>query len=135
MNPNLHGDRREFTREGQSILEVESRLCPDQARRRLGGDQEHAVGTGRAENRKVITFSARLPGQTPRTGALEEGQSQIEAENVSAGQQAQKKATLGDISKCPDCYGTGMWYPEGFDKGVARCRHEKLTAGGPRRAD
>jgi hypothetical protein len=35
-----------------------------------------------------------------------------------------------DASKCPDCFGTGMWYPEGFDKGVARCRHEKLTGEG-----
>ena len=31
-----------------------------------------------------------------------------------------------DASKCPDCFGTGMWYPEGFEKGVARCEHEKL---------
>ena len=36
-----------------------------------------------------------------------------------------------DASQCPDCFGTGMWYPEGFDKGVARCRHEKLTAEEP----
>ena len=35
-----------------------------------------------------------------------------------------------DASKCPDCFGAGMWYPEGFDKGVARCRHEKLTGEG-----
>lgn len=34
-----------------------------------------------------------------------------------------------DASQCPDCFGTGMWYPEGYDKGVARCRHEKLAAG------
>lgn len=33
-----------------------------------------------------------------------------------------------DASQCPDCFGTGMHYPEGYDKGVARCRHEKLTA-------
>jgi hypothetical protein len=33
-----------------------------------------------------------------------------------------------DASKCPDCFGTGMWYPEGFEKGVARCRHDKLRA-------
>ena len=32
-----------------------------------------------------------------------------------------------DAAKCPDCFGTGMFYPEGFEKGVARCRHEKLT--------
>jgi hypothetical protein len=32
-----------------------------------------------------------------------------------------------DAAKCPDCFGTGMWYPEGYEKGVARCQHEKLT--------
>jgi hypothetical protein len=32
-----------------------------------------------------------------------------------------------DASKCPDCFGTGMYYPEGFDKGVARCPHSKLA--------
>jgi hypothetical protein len=31
-----------------------------------------------------------------------------------------------DASQCPDCHGTGMWYPEGFGKGVAKCRHERL---------
>ena len=31
-----------------------------------------------------------------------------------------------DTSKCPDCFGTGMWYPEGFEKGVARCEHKAL---------
>jgi hypothetical protein len=31
-----------------------------------------------------------------------------------------------DASKCPDCFGTGMWYPEGFEKGVARCEHKAL---------
>jgi hypothetical protein len=35
-------------------------------------------------------------------------------------------ALKGDASKCPDCFGTGMWYPEGFDKGVARCEHKAL---------
>lgn len=43
-------------------------------------------------------------------------------ENSKKGAHARK-----DYSKCPDCHGTGMYYPEGFDKGVARCRHEKLT--------
>jgi hypothetical protein len=33
-----------------------------------------------------------------------------------------------DASQCPNCFGTGMWYPEGYDKGVARCQHEKLTS-------
>jgi hypothetical protein len=28
---------------------------------------------------------------------------------------------------CPDCAGTNFWYPEGPDKGVAKCKHTKLT--------
>lgn len=31
-----------------------------------------------------------------------------------------------DISKCPDCGGSGMYYPEGYEKGVAKCRHSRL---------
>ncbi len=26
---------------------------------------------------------------------------------------------------CPDCKGTGWWYPNGPEKGVAKCKHEK----------
>jgi hypothetical protein len=35
-----------------------------------------------------------------------------------------------DISGCPDCFGTGMWYPEGPGRGVAKCRHERLSEQG-----
>jgi hypothetical protein len=31
-----------------------------------------------------------------------------------------------DASRCPDCMGTGFWYPEGTAKGVARCEHRRL---------
>lgn len=51
---------------------------------------------------------------------------QIEAE--AAEQRTAAPAGKIDASKCPDCFGTGMYYPEGFDKGVARCSHAKLTA-------
>jgi hypothetical protein len=32
-----------------------------------------------------------------------------------------------DGSKCPDCGGSGWWYPDGEAKGVAKCRHKKLA--------
>jgi hypothetical protein len=37
-------------------------------------------------------------------------------------------SALSDEEKrtCPDCAGTNFWYPEGPDKGVAKCRHAKL---------
>ena len=49
---------------------------------------------------------------------------QIEAE--AAEQKASAPSGKVDASQCPDCFGTGMYYPEGFDKGVARCPHSKL---------
>ncbi len=50
---------------------------------------------------------------------------QIEAE---AGEKREEQPAKGDPTQCPDCFGTGMYYPEGFEKGVARCRHEKLSS-------
>ena len=50
---------------------------------------------------------------------------QVEAE---ATERREEQTPQVDASKCPDCFGTGMYYPEGFDKGVARCKHDKLTA-------
>ncbi len=33
-----------------------------------------------------------------------------------------------DITQCPDCNGTGYWYPQGQENGVARCKHEQLLS-------
>jgi len=27
---------------------------------------------------------------------------------------------------CPDCNGSGWWYPKGSEKGVAKCKHTNL---------
>lgn len=35
--------------------------------------------------------------------------------------------TQVDTSQCPDCKGSGFYYPNGPTGGVAKCRHEKLT--------
>ncbi|MEA2174810.1 MAG: Bacteriophage replication protein, partial [Blastocatellia bacterium] len=34
-----------------------------------------------------------------------------------------------DYKDCPDCQGSGFWYPEGVEKGVAKCKHTRLTEG------
>lgn len=39
-----------------------------------------------------------------------------------------QNAPQADFSDCPDCTGTGFWYPEGTEKGVRRCSHEKLKS-------
>ncbi len=35
-----------------------------------------------------------------------------------------------DASQCPDCKGTGFYYPKGAKGGVARCKHEQLGKDG-----
>jgi hypothetical protein len=34
--------------------------------------------------------------------------------------------TQVDTSQCPDCQGSGFYYPNGPASGVAKCKHEKL---------
>jgi hypothetical protein len=31
-----------------------------------------------------------------------------------------------DYKNCPDCQGSGFFYPNGFEDGVAKCKHDKL---------
>jgi len=53
----------------------------------------------------------------------------IEIATTAAGETGQAThARLNDEERraCPDCAGTGFWYPEGLDKGVAKCSHLKL---------
>jgi hypothetical protein len=35
--------------------------------------------------------------------------------------------TATDASLCPDCHGTGFYYPNGATGGVVKCKHSKLT--------
>jgi hypothetical protein len=56
----------------------------------------------------------------------EKAQLEREAGSASSSSMNQSQPKL-DASKCPDCFGTGMYYPEGYEKGVAKCRHEKLN--------
>jgi hypothetical protein len=35
-----------------------------------------------------------------------------------------------DTSGCPDCHGSGWWYPQGTAKGAARCGHARLNGDG-----
>jgi hypothetical protein len=52
---------------------------------------------------------------------------QARAEGRELPDEIATQASSVDASKCPDCGGSGWWYPDGEAKGVAKCRHEKLT--------
>jgi len=38
-------------------------------------------------------------------------------------------APPSDFSLCPDCQGSGFYYPNGINSGVAKCKHENLQRG------
>jgi hypothetical protein len=38
-----------------------------------------------------------------------------------------------DTSQCPDCHGSGFYYPKGVEGGVARCKHEQLRKEGKKK--
>jgi hypothetical protein len=52
------------------------------------------------------------------------------AAEMTSGQPEQGEASPAlkteEKQKCPDCAGVGFWYPEGPEKGVAKCKHAKL---------
>ena len=37
-----------------------------------------------------------------------------------------REPRASDAGKCPDCQGSGFYYPEGAGHGVVKCRHERL---------
>jgi hypothetical protein len=51
-------------------------------------------------------------------------------EIAAVGREPENVSGLSDEERklCPDCAGTNFWYPEGTDKGVARCAHKRLRA-------
>lgn len=82
---------------------------------------------GRKEQGSEYWVSA--PG-SPFPDSPPSGSPGAEPNKVKALKENSKKGSAShqkrDYSDCPDCRGVGMWYPEGFDKGVAKCLHLKL---------
>jgi hypothetical protein len=85
-----------------------------------------AIG-GRKEQGSEYWVSA--PG-SPIPDSSQSGSPGAEPNKVKALKENSKKGSAShqkrDYSDCPDCRGVGMWYPDGFEKGVAKCLHVKL---------
>jgi hypothetical protein len=54
---------------------------------------------------------------------------QAEREGRELPDQPIKQSVSVNASDCPDCRGSGWWYPEGQEKGVAKCSHVRLATG------
>jgi len=61
---------------------------------------------------------------------IEEGQSALVKDSPAISKE--------QLNRCPDCGGSGFYYPEGFEGGVAKCRHQNLkepVSGQPKASD
>jgi hypothetical protein len=76
-----------------------------------------------AAGRTTVSSAPAFLAEHLRRRLWKKDKRQIEAE---AAQPKTADAPKVDASQCPDCFGTGMWYPEGFEKGVARCEHKAI---------
>jgi hypothetical protein len=54
---------------------------------------------------------------------------QMSSEGKSASTDETPAISTELVKDCPDCGGTGFYYPQGFEGGVAKCKHERLTEG------
>jgi hypothetical protein len=77
------------------------------------------------------------PAPSPRTGAVSRtapvsgtapvretpNKEKLLKENIK------REMAPPDYKNCPDCQGSGFWYPAGVEKGVAKCKHERLGEG------
>jgi hypothetical protein len=76
-----------------------------------------------AASRTTVSSAPAFLAEHLRRRLFKKDKRQIEKE--SAEPQSDPSAAV-DKKKCPDCGGSGYFYPEGYDKGVARCDHKKL---------
>jgi hypothetical protein len=61
-----------------------------------------------------------------RLWKIDKKQARVEGRELPDETSSTQQSIL-DASSCPDCGGSGWWYPEGESKGVAKCKHEKLA--------
>lgn len=102
--PNKVNTQKENT---QTPVSVGSKFSPEECRRYA----QHLQATGQG-----INNPGGYATTIHRTG---EADALIEA-------YLSPDEPVGDFSACPDCAGVGWVRPEGTDKGVKRCRHERL---------
>ncbi|HEY9405782.1 MAG TPA: hypothetical protein VIQ24_24240 [Pyrinomonadaceae bacterium] len=69
----------------------------------------------------VVSSPVAFAAEHLRRRLFKKGKAEMEAETKAA----PVSAASVDAQKCPDCHGTGWWYPNGVEKGVAKCKHEK----------
>lgn len=88
------------------------------------------VQGGKSRQERGSVYRVNLPAaNTKERGAIAQGSIAGASTNKykDINERIKRGATARDYSNCPDCEGRGYWWPEGFEKGVAKCKHKRLA--------
>lgn len=82
-----------------------------------------------AAARTTVSSAPSFLAEHLRRRLWKKDKGQLQAEAASASTAAPKLTFSAEqIARCPDCGGSGFFYPQGYEGGVAKCKHEKLEA-------
>jgi hypothetical protein len=82
---------------------------------------------GKSRQGRGSVYRVRLPAAATKAGSAIAGRSIAAGSDIKDKDINERlKSGARDISNCPDCGGKGYWWPEGFEKGVAKCKHLRL---------
>jgi hypothetical protein len=89
----------------------------------LAFKEREAFGKGVAQGIvfRVVTSDSPSSYASPSTGDTHKRKAL--KENIKG------ESAAPDYKNCPDCQGSGFWYPEGNEKGVAKCKHARMSKG------
>ena len=85
---------------------------------------ELRIAAGRTTISSVPAFMAEHLRR--RLWKMDKRQAQVEGRELPD-QIAVGSSSVPSGQICPDCSNSGWWYPDGPDKGVAKCKHTKLS--------
>jgi hypothetical protein len=85
-----------------------------------GGKSRHGRGSVYRVNLPAVSTKAKSAMAESTIAATSSNKDKDINERIKRG------AGALDSSKCPDCEGKGFWWPEGYERGVAKCKHPKL---------
>lgn len=88
------------------------------------------VQGGQSRQGRGSVYRVNLPAATTKErGAIAQGTIAGSATNKDKdiNERIKRGASARNFSNCPDCEGRGYWWPEGYEKGVAKCKHKRLA--------
>ena len=77
---------------------------------------------------KILIAPSRgtAPGQQTAPASRTGGVPHTPNKDKELKENNKRESAPPDYKNCPDCQGSGFWYPEGVEKGVAKCKHVRL---------